>query len=399
MSRKKTNKPQQVNSGRWRKRNVMIVIAVVLSLFASWTLLAYSGALDSLLRRKKKAGGEASIQSFNSNSPSKEYVYAGGRLIATEEPGSAQGKINPVAVTASNTGAGFSTSMAVDGALNTFWSSGGYPVQWIQLDLGQSYSVSQIRLNASQYPAGLTTHEIYAGPQSQTLSLLTTLSGSTQGGQWLEVNLSPPAVNVRYLKINTTSSPSWVSWTEIEVYGTPSGLIKLNPISVTASNAGSGFSTSMATDSNVNTFWSSGGAPVQWIQLDLWPELFGLTDTVERDPVSGRSDYPRGLWGRNSSEFISSARDQRSDAGWAVARAGVFSGSRERSLREDQHHGEPVVGGMDGDRSIRNAVSTSLLEPPDLGGTPITGPGTLIGKAIEPLAKGVGVILVLLSLQ
>ena len=269
MSRKKTNMPRPVNSGRWRKRNVMIVIAVGLSLFASWTLLAYSGALDSVLRQKKKAGGEVSIQNFNSNSPSKEYVYAGGRLIATEEPGSAQGKINPVAVTASNTGAGFSTSMAVDGALNTFWSSGGYPVQWIQLDLGQSYSVSQIRLNVSQYPAGLTTHEIYAGPQSQTLSLLTTLSGSTQGGQWLEVNLSQPAVNVRYLKINTTSSPSWVSWSEIEVYGTPSGLIKLNPISVTASNTGSGFSTSMATDSNVNTFWSSGGAPVQWIQLDL----------------------------------------------------------------------------------------------------------------------------------
>lgn len=35
----------------------------------------------------------------------------------------------------------------------------------------------------------------------------------------------------------------------------------------------------------------------------------------------------------------------------------------------------------------------------DLGGTPIHRPGTLIGKALEPLAKGVGEILVLLSLQ
>ena len=38
-------------------------------------------------------------------------------------------------------------------------------------------------------------------------------------------------------------------------------------------------------------------------------------------------------------------------------------------------------------------------EPLDLGGTPIHRPGTLIGKALEPLEKGVGEILVLLSLQ
>ena len=37
--------------------------------------------------------------------------------------------------------------------------------------------------------------------------------------------------------------------------------------------------------------------------------------------------------------------------------------------------------------------------PVDLGGVPIHRPGTLIGKALEPLAKGTGVILVLLSMQ
>jgi hypothetical protein len=38
-------------------------------------------------------------------------------------------------------------------------------------------------------------------------------------------------------------------------------------------------------------------------------------------------------------------------------------------------------------------------QPLDLGGTPIHRPGTLIGKALEPLEKGIGEILVLLSLQ
>jgi hypothetical protein len=38
-------------------------------------------------------------------------------------------------------------------------------------------------------------------------------------------------------------------------------------------------------------------------------------------------------------------------------------------------------------------------EPLLLGGVPIHRPGTLIGKALDPLAKGRGEILVLLSLQ
>jgi hypothetical protein len=38
-------------------------------------------------------------------------------------------------------------------------------------------------------------------------------------------------------------------------------------------------------------------------------------------------------------------------------------------------------------------------EPVNIGGVQIHRPGTLIGKALEPLAKGKGEILVLLSLQ
>jgi hypothetical protein len=37
--------------------------------------------------------------------------------------------------------------------------------------------------------------------------------------------------------------------------------------------------------------------------------------------------------------------------------------------------------------------------PVDLGGMPFHRPGTIIGKALEPLDKGSGEILVLLSLQ
>jgi len=40
-----------------------------------------------------------------------------------------------------------------------------------------------------------------------------------------------------------------------------------------------------------------------------------------------------------------------------------------------------------------------VSEPLDLGGVKIHRPGTLIGKALEPLASGTGEVLVLLSLQ
>jgi hypothetical protein len=38
-------------------------------------------------------------------------------------------------------------------------------------------------------------------------------------------------------------------------------------------------------------------------------------------------------------------------------------------------------------------------QPIDVGGVQIHRPGTLVGKALEPLQKGTGEILVLLSLQ
>jgi hypothetical protein len=54
-----------------------------------------------------------------------------------------------------------------------------------------------------------------------------------------------------------------------------------------------------------------------------------------------------------------------------------------------------------GDLLVTSDLSGMAMksEPLDLGGVKIHRPGTLIGKALEPLARGEGEILVLLSLQ
>jgi len=77
----------------WERRRSQVIIAIVtgLSFVGLWTMLAYSGALDSMFRQMGKRGGTVSPESFNSNSPSKEYIYAGGKLVATEEPTASSG--------------------------------------------------------------------------------------------------------------------------------------------------------------------------------------------------------------------------------------------------------------------------------------------------------------------
>src|SRR5215211_846837 len=63
----------------------------------------------------------------------------------------------------------------------------------------------------------VTRHEIYAGQFLLSgLTHVATLSGWTVNGECLELTL--PIGPVRYVKIETLESPSWVSWREIEIY-------------------------------------------------------------------------------------------------------------------------------------------------------------------------------------
>ena len=127
-------------------------------------------------------------------------------------------RLMPVDVTASNSySSDYAPSKAVDGDVNSKWGSGGGPTQWIQLDLGQQANVTQVRLLVDQIPNGHTTHQVYGGPSTDNLSLLGTFDGNTNFWQVLELNINTS--NVRYVKVVTTDSPSWVSWAEIEVYG------------------------------------------------------------------------------------------------------------------------------------------------------------------------------------
>jgi hypothetical protein len=136
-------------------------------------------------------------------------------------------KIEPIAVTASNTYSNGNSAPCnvADGNTSTGWNSGGFATQWIQFDLGRVTSVRKIRANVNQLPAGATVHTISVVRDPNNLTPVYTWNGYTQDGQWLEAvsdDFGGPyegGGNIRYIRITTTSTPSWVAWHEIEVYG------------------------------------------------------------------------------------------------------------------------------------------------------------------------------------
>lgn len=101
----------------------------------------------------------------------------------------------------------------------TYWNSGGLAPQYVQLTFPSSFSVSQICLCVAQLPNGNTYHELYAGPSSSSLTLVTVLNGYTYSGEWINITYNPMLTGVSVLQLYTVSSPSWVAWVYFLVYG------------------------------------------------------------------------------------------------------------------------------------------------------------------------------------
>jgi plastocyanin len=108
---------------------------------------------------------------------------------------------------------------AVDGLMANWWSSGGYPYQWIDIDLGSPASIARARLFVSQYPDGPTTHRILTrATTGDPWDLRHEFIGVTVDHQVLEHVAGSAWTNVRYVRVETTSSVSWVAWKEIELF-------------------------------------------------------------------------------------------------------------------------------------------------------------------------------------
>lgn len=110
---------------------------------------------------------------------------------------------------ASQSGDGPSAN-AVDGLMANRWGAGGYPPQWIDVDLGGIVSVGRVRLFIDQFPNGSTVHRVYGRPSTaDPWVLLHEFNGFTVDDQVLEHQPGSAWTNVCYVRVETFASPSW----------------------------------------------------------------------------------------------------------------------------------------------------------------------------------------------
>ncbi len=131
---------------------------------------------------------------------------------------------------------------AVDGDIETVWSSENHPTQWFSISFDNPVFLDRAEMVVAQSPAGPTTHEIWVDNGSGILTLSQRLvSAHTEDGRLLQAEIDPPQLTEEVI-ILTLESPSWVAWRELRVYGTQvSHLPKKEQIELKLAKTASGF--------------------------------------------------------------------------------------------------------------------------------------------------------------
>lgn len=156
MSKKKANQQKRALPLSRAGRSAVFITVLVLSLGMVVGILARWNSL----RPANKINAMLAPAGFSPNSPSREYVYVGGRLMATEDTASltqanlALNKPATQSSTFTQHGSTFTASRAVDGNTDgEFWgaakstSATNYESRpWWQVDLGGTHSIQSIQL-------------------------------------------------------------------------------------------------------------------------------------------------------------------------------------------------------------------------------------------------------------
>jgi beta-glucanase (GH16 family) len=192
----------------------------------------------------------------------------------------------------------FPATSAVDGDAGTRWSSAFSDPQWIQVDLGQTATVSQVQL--SWETAYATAFQIQTSADGNNWSSVYSTTTSTGGNQTLNVTGSGRFVRV----LGTQRATQWgYSLWEFKVFGTTSGTV---PGSQLLSYNKPGFASTQQSDGNcfectpARAFdldpasrWATatdvGWVDPGWIYVDL-----GATAQIDKvilqwDPASAKS--------------------------------------------------------------------------------------------------------------
>ena len=209
-------------------RSTTLVRLLVASLLVALLLVAACGSNQRPEQPAKSVAAATRAQLTATRSITLSPTPAGTRAPSSADAADMQLGVNIAALGDVSASSGYANNraiddvnarLAVDGDLDTIWSSEYFAPQWFTVTLDGLYLVDRIQLVVSQAPAGPTTHEIWLGNESGARTLYTRLENVyASDGQTLDVPIDPPR-NVSELYLLTVQSPSWVAWREIRIFG------------------------------------------------------------------------------------------------------------------------------------------------------------------------------------
>lgn len=99
------------------------------------------------------------------------------------------------------------------------YQSGASAPQYVQIEFPVAFNVTRVCLHVDQYPNCTTVHYLYSGFYGQNLKLVKNITGFTIHNQWINLTFNENLTHVKYLKLETVQSRSWVAWRRFLVYG------------------------------------------------------------------------------------------------------------------------------------------------------------------------------------
>lgn len=108
---------------------------------------------------------------------------------------------------------GIAGGTAKDGFNGTFWNGGNYGWQWMQADMGETRTITQLKLVTLQTPDGVSTHKVYLadsfiGANYVNLMPIFERSSYTNVGTEFEIDLDQ-SYSGRFLLIAVNNAASW----------------------------------------------------------------------------------------------------------------------------------------------------------------------------------------------
>ena len=265
-------------------------------------------------------------------------ILAAGLVAAGLSPGTAHAAGGPnlalgKTATASSTLAPYVASNVNDGNADSYWEStnNAFP-QWVQIDLGGSVAVDQVKLKLPPATAWSARTQTLSVQGSTDNSSWSTLSGSAgrnfNPATGNTVTIDFTAATVRYVRITITGNTGWPAGqlSELEIYavaGTPDPDPDPDPPTGTnlaagkpmeASSSVFGFVAPNANDNNTGTYWESNGFPATLTaQLGADADVTGIVVKLNPDPIWGTRTQNIQVLGRGQGASAYTSLKARAD--------------------------------------------------------------------------------------